>query len=657
MNINTAHSNSGSNDTRTQKLRAGFISRRAYSVLVIAALACTMIVKLFHAVRYNLEGEYLSWVIADIAFLLIVEIILALMCYRWPKKWVIRTAIIIAAIVCTWSVINAGWLIRTGNQILPRVLLPVFRSPVNALWMIGVNLAKMPKAGFLLLGPSALALAFFFYVLIKTKLPDYNKKIFPIRIAVCLAVCIVAVAVRPVVAKRGSRQAPSIGLRYNSQLKAVMSLVLREYVVIPNPKRKIPGRGKIKMAYEGMRVKNNVIIVVLEGVQYRHTSMSGDPNDLTPNMRAIAGQGIEFTNMRSSLTHTTKALFTLHTGRFPSASQDIAEAVPASEPYASIATILSDNLGYKTAFFQSAKGDFECRPGLVYNLGFQKFWSRDDLGDPNSFVGYLGCDEFALLEPITEWIESDEKPFLLTIMCSVTHDPYVIPEWFGNPPKEPVDRYKQAISYTDEFLAALDVELTKMNLSDKTIFCIVGDHGEAFGEHGQLGHERISYDEVLRVPLFVRAPYLIEPKSEMTGPVSSVDLTPTLLSLLGFDIAGGGFDGIDVLKAIAPERKVYFAGWMQEGPAGYIQNDNKYVYNPINKITSVFDLREDPCELNEVEVLGAQAKEIADDITNWRKSTIFKIDQEQNGRIKVFDKWLCRWTHRVSSAKYETAVD
>ena len=70
---------------------------------------------------------------------------------------------------------------------------------------------------------------------------------------------------------------------------------------------------------------------------------------------------------------------------------------------------------------------------------------RDDLDDPNSFLGYLGSDEFAMLRPITEWIKAEQQPFFLTVLCSVTHDPYEVPEWFGIPPKDPLDRYRQAI--------------------------------------------------------------------------------------------------------------------------------------------------------------------------------------------------------------------
>ena len=121
-----------------------FISARAYSVIILAALFCTLTVKFFHAWRYGLFGEYLGWVMADLAVLITIEVILSLVCFRWTRKAVVRSATIAAAIVCTWSVMNAGYLIRTGTQILPRVLLPLVRDSVNTLYIIGVNLAKMP---------------------------------------------------------------------------------------------------------------------------------------------------------------------------------------------------------------------------------------------------------------------------------------------------------------------------------------------------------------------------------------------------------------------------------------------------------------------------------------------------------------------------------
>ncbi len=121
------------------------LAPRAYSVIMFGALFCNLAVKLFHAVRCGLLHEYPSWILTDVAILLTIEVALALICYRRPKIRVLRGATILAAVVCTWSVMNAGWLIRTGTQILPMELWPLIRDPINILAMV-VTLGAQQKA-------------------------------------------------------------------------------------------------------------------------------------------------------------------------------------------------------------------------------------------------------------------------------------------------------------------------------------------------------------------------------------------------------------------------------------------------------------------------------------------------------------------------------
>lgn len=630
----------------------GLLAPRAYSVIMFGALFYTLFVKLFHSWRNGKLNEYFGWVLADIAFLLVVEVILALVCFRWPKKWVLRMTIIVAAIVCTWSIMNAGWLIRTGTQVLPRVLLPLVRAPLHTLCIIGVNLIKMPITATILLAPSAVALIFFLVVLANPLPPNYNRKRFFSRVIISVVIVITSILARGAVSRSSSPQVASLGLHYNCHLRAIFSVIVSDYRQPVKPERQIPTLDQLRITRKPQQLNRNIIIVVLEGIQYQYTSLADKQNNLTSHLATLAEQGVEFSNARSSTTHTTKALFALLTGWFSSASQDIAETVPIVKPYAGIVTILREELDYRTAFFQSAMGNFESRPGLVYNLGFDKFWARDDLNDPNSFLGYLACDEFSMLKPITEWIKADEQPFFLTILCSVTHDPYEVPGWFDAPAKEPIERYRQSILYTDKFLAALDVELARLNLINRTILCIIGDHSEAFGEHGQSGHALIAFDEVLRIPFCLRAPFLLEPGVKITEPVSSVDLTPTLLGLLGFETETVGFNGVNVLGSIPESRKVYFSGWMQEGPSGFVQGERKFIYNPADRTVCVYDIGADPLELVRIELPEQQVKRIVDEIVSWRKSTIFRLDQQRTGKKVLFNRWLCRWTDRICSAKY-----
>ncbi len=650
------------------------LAPRAFSAIIFGALFCNLAVKLFHAIRQNYVDEYFRWILMDIVILLGIEVVLSVIYFRWHRRWVFRAITIFAAVVCTWSVINAGWLIRTGTQVLPATLLPLFRDPLNAGSIIGINFVKMPVAAVILLGPSAIALVFFFSVLAKPRLVSYNKKSFTKKICVCVSVVVIAALARIIVHQRGSIKVITADLHHNCQLKALTSLVFPgpgqrvSKTDIISATRKIPAFDEINITLkQPEKAKHNVVLVVLEGIQYNYISLAQNvtgpvpstgtdvinSDNPTPFLASLAEQGVEFANTRSTLTHTTKALFSLLTGRYPSVSQDLAEAVPVKKPYASIATILKQQLNYRTAYFQSAKGNFEGRPGLVSNLGFEKFWARDDLDNTDAFVGYLGCDEFAMLEPITKWIEAEERTFFLTIMCSVSHDPYVVPEWYAEAADEPAERYKQTISYSDSFLRALNDELASLNLTDNTIFCVFGDHGEAFGEHGLQGHEGIAFEETLRVPWVMREPGLVKPATRVRQLVSSIDLAPTLLGLLGFDITAGNFDGANALGELPKERKVYFSGWSRQSPAGYVKGNRKFIYYPTTKRVTIYDLSGDLLELTATEPAEEQGQKIIEDVIAWRSDSIFQINQQKKGEKILFDYWLCWWNNRVSQAKHQ----
>lgn len=622
------------------------------------AIFCTLLVKFYWACYLGRVSEYFSWISSDLIVLLGLEFILSFLTFFWPRKIILRITLLTAAAVCTWSVLNAGWLLATGTQILPAVLMPLFRDPVNRLAIISHHLLLRPLVAVSLLGPSAVALVFFFTVLARPLYHRLSTKLLLAKaIAYCTLITITFLTVGTSAAKNTPKTMEYAELRYNSQLKAITSFFSKDSKTAEKTdysaaRRKIPAYDEIEISLSGSAVKQkpkNVIIVILEGLAYKQTSLYNRALNLTPYLRKLADEGASFENTRAPVTHTTKALFSILTGRFPSVSQDFVEAVPAEKNYAGLATILRDKLGYRTAFFQSALGSFEARPGLVSNLGFGTFRAREYLDDPNKYLGYLASDEFALIEPVTDWLQRDnDKPFFLTLLLSVTHDPYEVPEWFGsNAGKNPLERYRQTIRYTDSFIKALDEQLARLNLSEDTIFCIVGDHGEAFGEHGRFGHARIPFDEGLRIVWLMRAPGLITAGKKITTPASSIDVTPTILSALGFDIASAGFDGTDMLNSNGKSRKLFFSAWINQAPAGFVQGDKKYIYDPTNDIVVVYDLRSDPDELSPTEITGNLSIEIASEITDWRNSCIIPLAVPGQMRQKrLFDKWLCRWKNR-----------
>ena len=146
---------------------------------------------------------------------------------------------------------------------------------------------------------------------------------------------------------------------------------------------------------------------------------------------------------------------------------------------------------------------------------------------------------------------------------------------------------------------------------------------------------------------------MVEPKTKITHPVTSTDLTPTILSILGFNTDSFNFDGIDALNTAEPDRKIYFSGWMQQSPAGFIQSQKKFVYDTIDKTVIAYNLANDPLELRPIKLDEQQALKIGEDITEWRNNSFFRINQQKTGQKTLFDNWLCRWNDRISTAKFQ----
>lgn len=91
--------------------------------------------------------------------------------------------------------------------------------------------------------------------------------------------------------------------------------------------------------------------------------------------------------------------------------------------------------------------------------------------------------------------------------------------------------YDAEIAYVDELIKQIYTELERQGIAESTVFVVLSDHGDFFGEHGLWGHQGGVYDEVSRVPLIVKYPWQAEEPSD--GPYELKGLTDHLLSLAG----------------------------------------------------------------------------------------------------------------------------
>ena len=111
-------------------------------------------------------------------------------------------------------------------------------------------------------------------------------------------------------------------------------------------------------------------------------------------------------------------------------------------------------------------------------------------------------------------------------------------EWghSGMPLQTPEDwqriiaNYWGLCSLVDTHIGTILDTLEDSGLSDNTIVVFTSDHGDMMGSHGLIA-KCVMFEEAVRVPLMIRLPGQEQGK-HVSGPVSQIDVVPTLLDLM-----------------------------------------------------------------------------------------------------------------------------
>ncbi len=391
------------------------------------------------------------------------------------------------------------------------------------------------------------------------------------------------------VPSRAPFAANDVGAFFGSARMLVRERLASRYAVEPNDYYRPP-----TPTGEPAR-RTSVILVILESTG-AGAAAPWTVGAATPSLERLARGGLTVENAYASVTHTSKALVGLLCGVMPRLDMEIVEAREGNLPLACLPGLLS-RLGYRTAFLQTALSRFENRPGLVRNLGYDRGAYLETLRRPPfEQLGYLGLDDRAMLEPALGWIDAvGEAPYFITLLTSVPHHPY---QTAGSTEAEaladPRAAYERAIAAQDRFLAELVAGLEQDAALERAVLIVVGDHGEAFGEHHRRQHDAVPYEEVVRVPWVLYSPSLLGPPRAIGGLRHHVDLLPTVLGLLGVPWEGE-LPGEDLLSSGGQEL-VVSSCWYTATCVAARTGETKVVYHFGRRPLEVFDLASDPLE-------------------------------------------------------------
>lgn len=402
----------------------------------------------------------------------------------------------------------------------------------------------------------------------------------------------------------------------------------------------------------------NVLFLLVDALRRDHLSLYGYERETSPNLDRFSRGAVVFRNARAESNWTKPSTATVLTGLPPFVHGQVSyerrlrvEAVTLPEVFRAA--------GYRTAGFSD---NVLISPQFGMDQGFERFeWREgwlDDVFLRETLVGgvfqLLGLPEPRRLLPVERdegvrgaavlnesflgWLDglSGEEPWFAYLHYMEPHTPYDAPgDWrlrysgqkdvppghrklgydhqrpWDRAPELPdaerqllIDLYDGEIAWWDRCFGELLGELREREATDDLVIVVVSDHGQEFYEHGGWEHRQSLYEEVLRVPLVVRAPDL--EAADVDETVSTAGVFATVLGLAGLELADESSFPRSSSLLPPPERDAaVFAGYVpgeDMESLSLVREGMKWIFSRRGREQRLegYDLRSDPGETDDL---------------------------------------------------------
>jgi arylsulfatase A-like enzyme len=361
----------------------------------------------------------------------------------------------------------------------------------------------------------------------------------------------------------------------------------------------------------------DVLLISIDTARADHFSFAGDSPVMTPNVDALAAQGVAFLQAVSPVPTTLPAHASLLTGRLPT---NHGVRTNGLFRLADSEQTMAENLtaaGYQCGAFVAA-AVLDSRYGL--DQGFAIY--DDELG-VDSGAGaiplYLERSAEAVVAAALDWLgRQGREPVFTWVHLFEPHAPY-------SPPEPERSRYGSLyageIAYVDRIIGQLLDTYPQVRRSRPLITVLTADHGESLGEHQESTHGVFIYDATVRVPLVIAAPGLAP--GQCSSLVSLIDIVPTVLDLTGVAISDE-LDGVSlrqIMESGAPAQgSAYIESYYSRVHYGWSElrglRTDRYKLI-VGAATELYDLDADPTEMSD---LSARQPEVTNELRDLLES-------------------------------------
>ena len=194
--------------------------------------------------------------------------------------------------------------------------------------------------------------------------------------------------------------------------------------------------------------------------------------------------------------------------------------------------------------------------------------------------------------------------------------------------------YYAIITHMDVQIGRILEALDASGKSDNTMVFFTADHGLAVGHHGLIGKQNM-HDHSVRVPFFVRGPG-VEANKRISTRIYLQDVMPTTMKLAGIEktdyIQFKGLAGL--LDGSTDEHYPAIYGGYKNLQRMVTQNDMKLILYPTVPVTRLYDLKNDPLEMNDLAGSAEQSETMKSLFT-----TLLKLQKENGDALDLKAKF------------------
>jgi arylsulfatase A-like enzyme/Flp pilus assembly protein TadD len=299
-----------------------------------------------------------------------------------------------------------------------------------------------------------------------------------------------------------------------------------------------------------------VVLISIDTLRADHLPAYGYKGVETPAIDAVRRDGVLYEHAYSTTPLTFPSHTTLLTGVLPAVHG------------------VRDNVGYKLDAAKVERGELPFLPEILKKAGYatggavSAYVLQGKTGLSTGFDFYEDGIEFRsgtglgglqrpggeTLKLSRDWLRSvKDKPFFFFFHIYEPHTPYAPPEPYAS--RYPL-KYDGEIATADHIVGELIDELKSQGVYDRAIVVLLSDHGEGLGDHGEDEHGVLLYNEAIHVPLILKLPKSQRAGETTARPVQLLDVTPTVLGLLGLGVPKV-MPGASLLAAGVPPRRIY----------------------------------------------------------------------------------------------------